>query len=1049
MEFRLLGPVELWADDGRMCELGSAKERYILAILLRTPGKPVSIEAIIDRVWGEQAPTKARASVHTYIARLRGHLHQQLGDDLARVESRPGAYVLQVDPDRVDVHRFERLYAQARAIADSGDGEDALRLLRQAEELWRGEPLAGLSGEWAVEFRASLEHLHRAVVGQRLRLELEAGRHLDVVGELYSLVAEHPYDESAIEYLMVALYRCGRPSDALEVYHQARRRLADDLGTDPGLSLRGVYEHILRGDPELAAPPLRQRVPAVSLADNLPRDIPGFTGREAELSRLYATLEHATTAIAIAAVDGMAGIGKSALALHAAHQLADRYPDGRLYLHLHAHDPNRPPLDPADGLETLLRLIGEDPQRIPATVEERAALWRTRLANRRALIVLDDVADSRQVGPFLPGASGCLVLITSRRRLTGLDGVRPISLEVLEPGEAALLFRRIVGDDRRLDVQAVKELIRACGYLPLAVAIMANQLRHRPARGASDLLNRLARASDQLAEIHAGDTDLSRAFDLSYRALSPARRRAFRRLSLYVGDDLTIDAVAALIGCDRTEAEDAVEELIDYHLVQEPHSGRIRFHDLLRAYAAAQAEAEEPDEVPRAVRRLLDFYLHTADRADRCLYPHRRRNQISHDVDQPLITAPTVQDPRRAQEWLAAERINLLACADYAASHGSPAHAVLLSQTLATYLERSAHWQDAARLHQIAHRICQQTGDRAGEAHADLELCLIHSRTGSYATALEHARHALTIFTELKDRRGEADTYDHLARACWLSGRNHAALSNADQALALFRVINDQYGEVSALLHKGIALSYLGKTAEAIPIFEEALQIARAVGDSSSEALILNNLGDIKLSQGYHRDALKLFHESLTLLRTAGWRQNEALALNNIANVLQYKARHSEALHFYREALAVHRETGDLRHEADALNNIGTTFLNLEQYPEALIHFQKAWAIAQTIGDLYEQARALHRIGEAQRGTAQFRSAQDSYERALAIARELADPHLEARCMHGLGETLLYIHGMQSAEAMWRQAITIFERLGVPEAETLRVRLQALRATGS
>lgn len=1038
VEFRMLGALEL-RTRGRLCELGSAKERQILAVLIAAAGKPVSIETLIDQTWDEKPPPKARESVHSYIARLRARLHRQLGAAPARVVSRAGAYALEVDPECVDVHRFRRLWDQAAAIADSGDEDEALRLLREAEELWRGEPLSGMSGRWARETRTDLENRYRMVVGRRIALELDAGRHADVVGELHGLVAQYPEDESFIAQLMIALYRCGRPGEATEVYHRIQHRIADRFGTDPSPALRRTHEAILHNDPALAAPPARRRGP---LATNLPRDTPDFVGRQSELDRLYALLTTTPTAVAIGAIDGMAGVGKTALAIHAAHRLADRFPDGRLHLRLRAHDRTRPPLDPAEGLETLLRMIGEDPGRIPAATEERAALWRARLADRRALVVLDDAASADQVRPFLPGAPGCLVLITSRRRLTGLGGVRSLSLDVLTPREAALLFRHVVGDDRPLDAHGVDEVVRLCDHLPLAITIMANRLRHRPARGVGDLAAKLSRTKDRLAEMHAGDSDVIAAFELSYRELPPDRRRAFRRLGLHIGADFTVDAAAALIGCSTGEAEEALEELIDHHLIEEPESGRARFHDLLRDYARRRMTADEPpDEPRRTVHRLLDFYVHTAERAGRVLYPHRR--QAGRSPSDPAAPTAPVEDPREAATWLRAERANLLACVDHAAEYGYPDHAVRLSQALATDLERSARWQDAARMHETVRDICRRSGDPRGEASADLELSLVRSRTGHYHDAFEHARKALSTFRSLDDRLGEAATCDSLARACWLSGRNRAALGYANQALALFRTAGDRGGEGNALLHRGIALWHLGRVDEAVPDFEKALDIARSVGDRPNEAMILNNLGDVHLSRGYHRDAKAKYIEVLSIMREVGWRQNEAVALNNIANAERYKQHYDEALHFYREALSIYVETGDRRNEADALVNIGITYVELERYAEALIHFEKGLARGREIGDPYIEGRALHGIGEAQRGRGRHELARDNYQQALAAARDTTDRELEARCLEGLGDVALHTRGPKSAEILWRQALAIFDRLGASEAYALRARLQA------
>ncbi|WP_158578416.1 AfsR/SARP family transcriptional regulator [Spongiactinospora rosea] len=1033
MEFRILGSVEMWAE-GQMRDLGTAKERYVLAILLLTPGQPVLIENIIDWVWGDTPPTNARGNLYTYVHRLRG----RIGDDKA-VLRRSGGYVLNVDPEQIDLHRFHRLNDRARTLAHVGNTDEALRLFNEAAELWRGEPLSGLHGEWISTIRTSLESDHQAATKMRLQLELDAGHHTEVLGELYRLVDGHPYDESFIEQLMIALYRCGRQRDALETYHRMSHRMVEQLGTDPAPSLRAMYQRILRGDPELAAPHIPPPAPSAPVTQNLPRDIPDFTGREADLRHLYEALDTGLTAVTIEAIDGMAGIGKSALAIHAAHALADRYKDGRWFLSLRAHDPNHPPLSPAEGLQILLRDIGENPRRIPEGLEPRAALWRARLAERRMLIVLDDAADADQVRPFLPGAPGCLVLITSRRRLTGLEGIRPLSLDVLAPHDASLLFRRIVGHDRPLAAPDVNRLVQLCGHLPLAVTIMADRLRHRPARAVGDFVTRLSQ--DRLAEMHTGDNDLTSTFELSYRELSRPRQRAFRRLSLHIGADFTAASAAAMIGSDLRTAERALEELLDHHLIQEPHSGRFRFHDLLREYARRRASEEEsPGELRHVVHRLLDFYLYTADQADRALYPHRRRTALW--IARPPADPLPVSDPDSAAEWLRTERDNLLSCAYHAAEHGLPSHTVNLSIALATYLERSAHWADAARLHETARRLSQKTGDRGATAHVELELSLIRSRTGRYHDAMELAQHGLTTFRALGDLHGEADVLCHLSRVCWHTGRSRLSLAYADKALNLYQHTKDRYGEGKAHLHRGIALFHLGRTEEAASAFQRSLDIVRVTKDRATMALALNNLGDLELDRGNLQRALDLFRESLATLRAAGWRQNEAVALNNIANVLRRQGALQEALYFYRQALSEYQATGDRRNETDAHNNIGASYLLLNLVSEALTHFHKALTVAEEIGDPYGQALALRGLGDGRQRHGQYDLAYETYERALAIAREVDNPLLQAGCLQGLGEALLHTKGRDQAEIHWREALAIYERLGSPEAEAVRASLR-------
>ena len=781
MEFRLLGQVELW-DGDRRCELGSTKERYVLAMLLLADRKPVSIDSMIDGVW-ENAPSKARASIHTYITRLRGRLDREFANGNAHIVSRAGAYALEVDPELVDVQRFRELHKQARSIADSGDDAEAIRLLAQAERLWRGQPLSDLRGEWAENRRTALGNEHRAGIGKRIALELDAGRHNDLVAELSGLVTQHPYDEAFVEYLMVALYRCGRQSDALEVYRQARNRLVSELGTEPGPALRVTHDRILAGDPGLLTPATRGRSPSARLADNLPRDIQTFTGRGNELDRLYAMLESTPTAVTSALLTEWPASARRRSRPTSAP--ARRPVSGRSdLLDLRGHDPHRNPLDPADGLEILLRMVGKDSSRIPETLEERVALWRERLAERRVLLMLDDAERADQVSPLLPGAPGCLVLVTSRSRLVGLNGVRSLSLEVLAPEEASLLFRQTVGQDRRLDAHAVNEVVRLCGYLPLAITISATLLRNRPARSIEAHVAKLTRTKNRLAQLRVGDLDLATAFELSYRDLSPDRRRAFRRLGLHIGADLTVDAAAALIDCDRSEAEDALEELIDHHLIEEPHSGRARFHDLLREYARECAAREESkDEPRRAAQRLLDFYLNTADQADRVLYSYQHRADASFSS----AASDIVGDARTATDWLRDERVNLVACARYADEYGFPAYAVRFSSVLATFLKQSAHWDDAGRLHETARRIANETmtaTERRVRRSSSARYGAVRvittplSNTGALRTACSRSSETGTV-------RQTRSTNWRSRRGC--PGATAAALSYAEEAIALYR----------------------------------------------------------------------------------------------------------------------------------------------------------------------------------------------------------------------------------------------------------------------
>jgi tetratricopeptide (TPR) repeat protein/DNA-binding SARP family transcriptional activator len=1042
VEFRVLGPIELWVA-GREQEIGTVKERHVLAVLLLAVGHPISVETLIDRVWGEDPP--ARDTLYTHIARLRGRLRRVSGHNL--LIARSGSYTLKADRDAVDLHRFRALIARARTTTDD---ERALELFNEAETLWRSQPLAGLGGEWVTRTRDKLEAEHLDATLDRVAIQLRTGRLAGLVAELSELVALHPLNETLIAHHMHALYRSGRQSDALQAYRSAHRRLDVELGIEPSPHLQELHEQMLKRDPGLVVSISEHRITGDPGPNTLPRDTPSFTGRDRELRRLLEALtSDAGTAVAIDAIDGMPGIGKTTLAVHAAHHLAEHFPDGQFYVDLHTHDPAQEPVSPADVLETLLRLLGVSAEEIPPSLDERAALWRARMTNRRALILLDDASGQDQVQPLLPGSPGCLVLITSRRRLAGLRGAQTLSLDVLPEQDAVTLFARIVGAQRAQDDEAVAEVVRLCGYLPLAIEIAASRLRHRPAWTTADLAGRLARTQNRLAELHAEDLHVASAFALSYQELTGVQQHAFRCLGLHIGSDLTPPAAAALIGGGLADCERALDALVQCHLVEEPRPGRFRLHDLVREYARDLAQHDEPESDRRLrVHRLLDFYLHTADMADHVLHPHRRRMRAIEIAHSPVVS-PILDDSSETQKWISAELDNLLVSIKYAADHRWPAHAAQLPHVLADIIDNSGHWQDATTAHRQALGAWRDMGDRRGEAQALGDLSFAQYRTGRYDAALRYAHDALEIFRDIGDQYGEAATLDRIGLVHWHTANYREGLTCHQEALIIYRDIGDRHGEFDAISHSGIMYWHIGRYREAIANFDEALSICRAMGDRRKEAKILNNIGDVKQHLGYHRDAIDLYRQALEIVQEIGWSQGIAVVYNNIGNVYNYKGHYDKALEYQRAALAVYRDTGDVRNQADSLNNIGLTYLRAERYGEALIHLKQALSIATDIGEMYERARAHLGLGDGHRETTRYATALDHYRAALDLARNLGAPYQEAQSLHGIGETLLHLRGEAAAKAYWQQALGLFQQLGVPEVEAVRLRLHSMGATGS
>ena len=1047
MDFRILGPVELNVN-GQPYSFGSPKERCVLAILLYELGQPVATESLIDRVWGENLPESPRASLYSYLSRLRKSLKQVTGSDGASLKGRSGYYTLDVAQGAVDLYRFRTLRAQARAIGDSGDDEHAVELLHDAEKLWRGTPFAGLTGAWVERVRLGLEEERFAAALDRIKVELRLGRHADLVGEISELVAQHPFNQTLVEYLMIALYRCGRQADALEAYRHTRARFSEELGSEPGPSLRKLHQRILNEDPELAVePPTRTRAQNTP-PNSLPGDNPSFTGRTADLDKLFGFIDSgpARTSVTVVAISGMAGVGKSALAIHAAHRLSDRYPH-QFYLNLHTHDPIEQPVDAASGLGILLRTLGVPPERIPATVEERATLWRTQLASRRALIVLDDARDPEQIRPLLPGAAGCVVLITCRRRMIELPGMFWLPLDVMRADEATSLFRQVVGTERASDATAISQVVRMCRYLPLAIHLAGSKFRSHPAWSISDLVARLTRSQHRVGGMQAEEWGIAASLDLSYRYLTRRQQRLLRQLALHPGAEFSAYLAAAAIGDDSLAAtEHALDALLNHHLLEEPEPGRFTFHDLIHEYAWRRAHLDDSEtDRRRTIHRMLDYYLCLADRSSRVVYPFHRR------LDVKLTYIPAVVPPLSTRldcrKCIEVESSNMIGTVYYAdRSNEWRQHVGLLPHMLAPFLDNWGFWSDAASLHRMAARTWHESGDTHGEARALTDLCIVLVRAGLYAEALGCAQNALEICRVQGDLAGEADALDRMGLLLWQSSRFHEALSCHEKALAIWKSIHDRHGEADALGHVGMSLTHISQYKDALNSLTKALGIYKEIGDLRGEASSLNNIADAQQHLGFYDEALDRYQRALAMSRDIGDRQGEAILFNNIGNVYHRTGRHDESLNFYRKALVIYRDIGDSRCEADALNNIGAAFQGLGYHGEALIHHQKALILAHQLAEPYQEARSLCNMGNAHRGNKEYATAAEDYQAALELSRQIGDPYQEGLAEEGLGSVLLHTGGKAAATERWQKALDLFERIGVPEADSVR---DLLRTSGA
>lgn len=725
VEFRILGPLELWAD-GRVHPLGTPKERCVLASLVSALGEPVTVDVLMRQVWEGDPPDSANETLQAYVSRLRSRLRSAVGGR-AHIDRGPRTYRLSVDPEAIDLYRFRRLHKQAKAVARSGSPRQAVELLLEAEGLWRGEPLGEFAGHWVITLRGRLEEELRSVQDLRISLALDLGGSNELIGELREMSEQRPFAEPVAKHLMLALYRSGREADALDAYRQIDSRFREELGLSPSRELQDLHGRMLRGDASLQAPSTALRNNTAP-ANTLLRDNPDFTGREEQLRVLLRAAEPGSTALPLFVLHGMPGVGKTTLAVHAAHLLRDEYPDGHLYLDLRAHSRHGQPWrDPFDALADLLRFIDYTAE-LPATLDERAAVWRKQVANLRLLLVLDDAHDAEQVRPLLPGTPKCCVIVTSRHSLAGLEGARSLALDVLSTAEASAMFTRIIGSSRAADKSAVLDVVRMCDRHPLAIHVVANRLRHREAWEVRDLADRLALSSEPLEEID-GPPGIVTAFSCSYAELSETSQRLLRRVAQHPGPDIGLHAAAAVAGTDLATAGRALEELLDCHLIEEPWRDRFALHGLMKQFLLRMGRRDDTQEERRcAVDRLVSHYLATAYDAAALVVPQRRYvPEPATWPPSPAPRSPLVGDQSTAEVWLDMERASITAVARLAISE-SLWHAKyfpLVLAALAAVAEEEGDYAAAREHLERGAAVYRRLGAIAEAEHAEGRLRLL------------------------------------------------------------------------------------------------------------------------------------------------------------------------------------------------------------------------------------------------------------------------------------------------------------------------------------
>ncbi|GAA2430640.1 tetratricopeptide repeat protein [Actinomadura vinacea] len=831
---------------------------------------------------------------------------------------------------------------------------------------------------------------------------------------------------------------------------------------------------------------IHEGLPAAPAAvtNTLPRDTFAFEGRDQELRELVDAVRRRTEAgelLPIYTIDGMPGVGKTAFAVHTAHLLADGFPDGTLFVDLHAHTAGQLPVEPADALGSLLSIVGVAAQYIPAGMDARAAMWRDRLAGKRVLLVLDNAAGHHQVEPLLPGTENCLVLVTSRRRLSALGATVPLPLGVLSAAQATALLATLSGRDLSGIEAAADTVVRLCGHLPLAISLLAGRLRHHPSWLVEDLIEDLADAQTRLDELQAEDTAVATTFELSYQRLPEDRKAFFRRLGLHPGEDIDDQAAAALAGIPLVQARRHLTALHDDHLIDEPRRRRYRMHDLIRDYTRALAGHDGPSKGEEAIGQLFDYYQRTAALADRHLGPALRTNIPANPgvSDSPV---PTTRET--ALHWMETERANLLACAEHTIRQNQHPRLLRFAEAMAGFLRQAGPWDRAIEIHRAATAAAEHDADPPAQAKALVHLTIVQYLSGAYPPAREAAKRALTLYRDLGDLPGQAAALCHLGIIHELTNEHEPATQALERSLALYRCLDDRKGQADAITHLGIVRYWSSDYPGGSELLEQAVMLYREVGDLPGQANASYHLGLIRWLIDDYPGAAEALEKSMTLHRGSGNRLGMAEAQNWLGAVWRTIGEYEAATRAQSDALAVFREMGSRFDEAEALYNLGVTSWSTEDYDTAAefleasllacreldnplgeadslcvlgsVHrhtgdhakatelLDKSLTLYRELDNELGEAATLNEIGALLFASGRHAEALEHYEFALRLARSVNGPFEEAVALAGIGRHAHHERETVTAIAHFRDALAILQRIGAAAAKKMELELTAL-----
>ncbi|GAA3646924.1 BTAD domain-containing putative transcriptional regulator [Lentzea roselyniae] len=985
MEYRILGPLEL-RSAGRSVALGGERQQKLLALLLLGHGSVVTFDRLIDELW-EDPPQTARRQVCNAAAAVRRVVSHHGGDLITSTHG----YRLELQDATLDADVFRSHVAGAEAAVSQGKPAQAVALLQNALDLWRGPVLAGL-GSASIDAACSGLGEQRLQAVERLaELRLDLGEVTSLLGHLAVQVAEHPLRESLRATLMRALRKAGRRGDALTIFEEGRQALAEELGTDPGPELQRLHAELLTDSPVVT-----------SRRSSLPIDIPDFTGRESEVDRLV----DAIGTRAIVTIEGMGGIGKTALAVHVAHRLAGRFPDGHCYVDLRGFTAGTTPMTTGAALDQLLRQIGVPPENIPADPAARRDLWLAEVSARRVLVVLDNAADAIQVRPLLPGASSSVVIIASRCHLMSIEGAIPVPLDVLPADDAAALFRRIAGPARAdAEPDAVADVVSLCGRLPLAIRIAASRFCRRPSWTVAHLVGQLRDRQRRTRAFTANDLSVAGVLALSYHHLTADRQELFRLLSLVPGADFDACAAAALAAVPEDDAQDVLEELVECNLLMQRAADRYCLHDLVRDCARDLADAAHaPSELDTARHRLFDYYLHLADVRGRRSMPGRRG--FEPDVKWLPESVPVSASEEDDIRQLRAEYKNMVAVADYASAHGWHVHAWQLPCLLLPFLTR--------------------VGLRSG--------------------VLELSRNALAAAQALGDRRGVSMALTNIAFALREAGRNSEVLEVLDQAITISRELGDLPAAVGGLRDLGASQVQAGMLGAAAASFTEAVALARSIGDQRAEVNSLIDLGYVDCNLGRYEAAAGRFHDALAMHQRDGYTGGEVVVLINLGWLAQLRGREAEAVEALERAVRLSREIGMIRGEGISLAWLGVTYRRVGRLADALQVGLEALESARRMDLREPEGDALNGLAETYLAAGRLREAEAMLWAAEELALAGALPMVRARAHEGLAHAAALRGDQEWARTHWERAVELYPA-GAVDAENPRAHLADADAT--